>query len=967
MKVKSTLGVVSAFGCAKKGGYRGTDPQEFYDLLANLPEYAERAELASNQVADGALQIEENVALVTASAEATALAKEAAVASKNDAETASASAIAAQEAAETAQEAAEEAAASITTDTTLAVEGKAADSKATGDAISAIKNDLTDFLDANTTPDSYNLLDPDAITVYDNRSLDTDLYRYNSSPVVKSFAFPVEEGKTYTFSRKNSCARLIIGCGEDLYTDTENHTLLNTVNCNSHPVYGTITVPTGGKYLYVFFCNLNYDSSVDYTLEEAMITEGSEVLPYVQYSTKLNVKRENLSADIRTAIDQIGDGVAAYDDILGIQQIISDAEEYYNLLDLSSVTILDSYYVNQADTGTLTHSAATGSVKTIAFPVIAGKTYTFTRKNATSRLIAGCGSQLWNDGSNHDLINVVDARSVGNHFTITAPTGGTYLYIFFYRAASDSDYAATLEEAMIVEGTDILPYQPYVDPTIDPADAASDIAEALNQGKSAYSAVCVSDRWSSRKKIYGIQFNVENSSPLCARIADAADLEQTDFDNIFPWCDMRRCAVSITNGQKTIIYDGESGFALDGSAGNVMVEIPAFYVMRERVNGVERWLISGTQYGGFELHPWFINADGSTAEYRYYGVYIACDGSSDGIFSATGKQAYNNHQKTLTQFSASAKAYGFNRNTVFAFSAIQYLFTIEYATRNSQSIFNGNTYSPYHNVYSTGTWELIESIENNVVKCPVGYNYSGNSFLFYKVGMQVFIGTAEGLNNGFVRTITAITHDGSYFYITVDGDPITLVNNMRISSYAQISGWSDTVTTPSGIGDQDSHVASFRYRYIENIWGNLWEVLDGLKLKNSVYYITHDFEETDLTKWDALSYVGFMVSKTDHDVDNWIKRMGFDQNNRSILLPDMLFTDSARTITLQTDAGETVATGIYLFGEKYYGDAYYSGTDTAAEYVPVIGGGWDHHENGGLFCLRFIPDGGWLYGERITC
>lgn len=133
----------------------------------------------------------------------------------------------------------------------------------------------------------------------------------------------------------------------------------------------------------------------------------------------------------------------------------------YNLLDVDNIDRIKYYIVVASGTATLTYS--TGNVYTLMIPCTAGKTYTFSRKNATSRLTAACGAERWDDGSNHTLLNY-KAPSSNDRVTITAPEGATYLYIFYYRGASDSSYDDTLEEAMITEGSTVLPYKPYRDP-----------------------------------------------------------------------------------------------------------------------------------------------------------------------------------------------------------------------------------------------------------------------------------------------------------------------------------------------------------------------------------------------------------------------------------------------------------------------------------------------------------------------
>ena len=632
----------------------------------------------------------------------------------------------------------------------------------------------------------------------------------------------------------------------------------------------------------------------------------------------------------------------------------------YNLLDIDHAVIQNGYL-------TATQFVSSTYSRCIVFPATVGKTFTFSRKNAGSRLAVYFSTT--DSSETHAVSNGVaseDYKSV----TYTCPSGFSYVYIWFYRSQSDThsiDWC--LEEAQIVEGSAVLPYQPFGRTISVGSDHLSEeVNEDIEKGVIAYNRTVNPDAWTTRKGIYGIEFDTESTDPACTRIADAYGV--TDFDSIFPWCEMRRCAVTITGGKKSIVYEGETGYSVTGSAGNVMVEIPAFYVCRERIGTTERWMISGTQYGGFELHPWFVEPDGSTVTHRYYGAYEAQD-SDAGIFSRSGAVPYKGQNQTTNYLRDKITAAGYRRHSLQAFSALQYLFTIEHATRDSQSIYNGSTYQMYY--YPEGAYSACEIVRDittddghSKLKMDRGSTMSGNSLLFASPGQQVYIGTTS--SNGSIRTILAITSDASYTYVTVDGDLITLETGLAIAGIPQYTGHTDALTTVSGYAPgEDTHVASFRYRGIENPWGNLWEIIDGLWFRNGVWYITNDPTVTALTDMETLTYEAPVINVGDKSADNWLKRMGYDVNHRTYALPDTLFTDSGTTVTIKTDGGETVKTNVTLRGGKFYGDAFYSTDSTSSTLFFAVGGGWDHHENAGLFCYRGIGGAGYLYGERITC
>jgi len=68
--------------------------------------------------------------------------------------------------------------------------------------------------------------------------------------------------------------------------------------------------------------------------------------------------------------------------------------------------------------------------------------------------------------------------------------------------------------------------------------------------------------------------------------------------------------------------DGTSA-NLDGTDGNVMVEIPKFYFRQVRDGNSIIWQISDVPLAGYQLHPAFFK-NGEIVDFRYMGAYDAC-------------------------------------------------------------------------------------------------------------------------------------------------------------------------------------------------------------------------------------------------------------------------------------------------------------------------------------------------------
>lgn len=255
---------------------------------------------------------------------------------------------------------------------------------------------------------------------------------------------------------KSNCEKLQISC-----TATSG----STSGTVSAAAYYVAWVPLPGGVTYAVSCSTHASDAfrVTATAEHPTVTSGGAYASPILY-TLSDATASTLIFNAPQGTRWIGftlytnssTGVTTLEAAMeGLQvELVTNT---YNLLDTASMITINSYINNS--TKKLLHN--TSNVKTLVIPVTPGKTYTFSRKNAGSRLILGCGTELWTDNNDHDLLNTVSAISHPTYGTITVPTGGNYLYVFYYIAANDADYDATIEEAMIVEGTVIPEYAPY--------------------------------------------------------------------------------------------------------------------------------------------------------------------------------------------------------------------------------------------------------------------------------------------------------------------------------------------------------------------------------------------------------------------------------------------------------------------------------------------------------------------------
>ena len=135
------------------------------------------------------------------------------------------------------------------------------------------------------------------------------------------------------------------------------------------------------------------------------------------------------------------------------------------------------------------------------------------------------------------------------------------------------------------------------------------------------------------------------------------------------------------------------------------------------------------------------------------------------------------------------------------------------------------------------------------------------------------------------------------------------------------------------------------YRGIENIFGHLWQHIDGINIKDGLTYVCYDRTKYANDKFDdgyeALGYTNATTS------DKYIKEVGYDSNHQLVAMP--------------TEVGGTgVGSTTYLCDNYWY---------SAGNRILCVGG--SSSSNGskyGLFasyCSNISSNSYWSYGARL--
>jgi hypothetical protein len=129
---------------------------------------------------------------------------------------------------------------------------------------------------------------------------------------------------------------------------------------------------------------------------------------------------------------------------------------------------------------------------------------------------------------------------------------------------------------------------------------------------------------------------------------------------------------------------------LDGSVGNVMVEIPKFYYRYSYASNTHSWEVSTVALPNFDVHPAFIKA-GVEVDYRYMGAFEGYQTGSV-LYSRAGVVPTTSTGRQDFRTYAEAAGTGYHQQDFYLTSAVQLLYLIEYADFDSQAMIGtGNT------------------------------------------------------------------------------------------------------------------------------------------------------------------------------------------------------------------------------------------------------------------------------------
>lgn len=227
------------------------------------------------------------------------------------------------------------------------------------------------------------------------------------------------------------------------------------------------------------------------------------------------------------------------------------------------------------------------------------------------------------------------------------------------------------------------------------ANQAAANANTLAPRVTALEDLAMSSAW------YGVQWDLTNSNPAMTRIGNMLLHQSLPVQS-----KMRRC---LLNTDGTINYylhasdstkkeDGTPA-QLDGSDGDVMVEIPEYYYRVDTVGDLVKFIMSERPLAGFEKsEKCFISAYQATVK-RDVLQLASVANSTPNFRGGNNNAAWDNESRTLLGRPATAisrtngrtyarnKGAGWEQLTYNAYKSLFWLYYVEYANRNSQASF----------------------------------------------------------------------------------------------------------------------------------------------------------------------------------------------------------------------------------------------------------------------------------------
>lgn len=343
--------------------------------------------------------------------------------------------------------------------------------------------------------------------------------------------------------------------------------------------------------------------------------------------------------------------------------------------------------------------------------------------------------------------------------------------------------------------------------------------------------------------IVGLCVDFENKT--FKRLAGAVNLSQgADFNKFTMYGGRKRCNV-LDDGTITAYY-GDKNYAEDGSNGQVMVFQPKFYykvvplkLEKNTDSGIGyhlrrvNYYVSSKPKTGFKLHPAFFDENGNEVEYILLSAY---EGSI---------------------YDTSANAYLMNDEQVMDASADKFcsIAGVKPASGLTQSLTRQNIEQMAQNRGTGWHCDLIKAESANQL------------LMIIEMGMM-------NLQTAIGQGVVNILDNSAYNCSSLTGSTAALGDTTGQATQT-INTKGDVSTTETTSGK-----VSITYRGLENPWGNIWKVMEGINIYGNGNmsagqpFICDDFNFADSKNNDNYIGAGFTIT----NANGFVSAMGYSSN-----------------------------------------------------------------------------------------
>jgi len=402
-----------------------------------------------------------------------------------------------------------------------------------------------------------------------------------------------------------------------------------------------------------------------------------------------------------------------------------------------------------------------------------------------------------------------------------------------------------------------------------------------------------------RVKIVNGEMTVGSATNLVANVGIDDQVVENSFDNI-----------NIFIRNRVVIN------------GNTMVRVNKYYIREYSVNdgGTIRnyILMCEKKLTGYRLPIRFDNGDGTEKDYAYlpaYEGYVDENGvgrSISGVLPTTSITR-NNSRIACRKNDGD----GTNTDSIWGqvdlseyYDLVQVPIWIEFANFDTQ----------------TGIGRGVVDLgfdENTVADSTVANTAIIANNSNFDVEMTIYLST------GTYHQITQIDVDtpiAGQTTLTFNGETVTPLTGVNVDPRQYFTGMTDSVVASTGFYKANDGKHPFKWRGMENVWGNLWKFADGVKISNWYAWVSTEPEHYDDVSSDVDGNYGSNWTKLSYQnalSNGYISKFGYDERFPFARLP------------IEVSGGSST----------YYADYYYQ---NSGDRTLLVGGGWGDSSYAGL-------------------